>query len=71
MDISAFDMASEFGDKGEFFFDMFHYTPDGSRRFAKLLKPVVSAVTKKYNHRIEHDFGKAFDGDGFPESVHP
>ncbi|HLP48866.1 MAG TPA: hypothetical protein VK469_23195 [Candidatus Kapabacteria bacterium] len=34
MKVECFDMASEFGNRAEFFYDMFHYSPVGINRFA-------------------------------------
>ncbi|MCP4713950.1 MAG: SGNH/GDSL hydrolase family protein [Deltaproteobacteria bacterium] len=42
--VPYFDMAAKFGDRPEHFCDMFHYSPEGITRFAKLLKPIIREI---------------------------
>lgn len=45
MGVPCLDMNLEFGNNAEFFCDMFHYSPDGTKRFARILEPVIWKIT--------------------------
>lgn len=53
------DMEREFGKEPALFFDMVHYTPEGSRRFARLLAPIVFDIASGRGPEPPQDAGSA------------